>query len=99
MSVIRASRASALMTKESWEKPTGTEVKKLLQGVGVYSLGVGIGTSLGFAANKLVLPKVMKSLGPKERAILAGGIGVAAAMAAAAGTKRVFERGESGKGR
>ena len=99
MSVMRRSRVSALMAKQAWDAPTKNELKRFVQKAGVYSLGLGIGTSLGFAANQLVLPKIMKHLGPKERAILAGGIGVAAGLAAGAGTKRVFEGNQGGKGR
>lgn len=99
MSLIRSSRASALMTKESWDAPTSAEMKRFAQKASVYSLGAGIGASLGYAANRLVLPKIMKQLGPKERAVLAGGIGIAAGLATAAGTKKVLEGNKSGKGR
>ena len=99
MSLVRSSRASALMTKVSWEAPTKAELKSFAQKAGVYSLGMGIGTSLGYAVNKLVLPKLVKHLNPKERAILAGGIGIAAALASSAGAKKVLEGNKSGKGR
>jgi hypothetical protein len=87
------------MTKESWDKPTKEEVKKLMQGVAAYSLGVGVGTSAGYAVNKLLLPKILKNLGSKEKALLSAGFGTAAGLAAMAGSKKVFERAESGKGR
>ena len=99
MSLVRRSRTSALMTKEACEKPTKAEVKSFGQKAGIYSLGLGIGTSLGFAVNELVLPKILKQLGPKERALFAGGIGVSAALASAAGTKRVLEGNRGGKRR
>lgn len=99
MSMVRASRASSLMTKVSWEKPTTKEVKKLMQGVAAYSLGAGIGASAGFAANKFVLPKILKALSSKERAILAAGFGTAAGLAASEGARRVFGKAERAKGR
>jgi len=99
MSMVRRSKVSALMVKSAWEAPTKQELKDFGAKAGVYSIGLGIGTSLGYAANQLALPKIMKSLGPKERAILAGGIGVAAGLAAAAGTKKVYEGVKGGEGR
>lgn len=99
MSVVRRSKVSALLVKSAWEAPTKDELKNFGAKAGVYSIGLGIGTSLGHAANQLVLPKIMKSLKPKERALLAGGIGVAAGLAAAAGAQKVFEGNRRDKGR
>ena len=104
MSMSRRSRASALLTKESWDPPTKQEVKKLLQGVAVASLGIGIGTSAGFAVDRLVLPKLMKHFGPTERKLISAGVGMAAGLAGSALSDRVFDRADkerlaSGKGR
>lgn len=87
------------MTKESWERPDRTEIKKLLQGVGAASIGLGIGSSLGFAADQLILPKLMKQLGPKERVIFAAGVGTVAGLASSALAKKVINRATSGKRR
>jgi hypothetical protein len=99
MSLTRSSRAAALLTKESWEAPSAEELKSVAKKIGVYTLGSFIGSSLGYAANELALPKLMKHLGQKERAILAGGLGIGAGLASTAALNKVLEGNRSGKER
>jgi len=99
MSTMRRSKVAALMAKQAWEPPTKDELKRFGGKAAVYSVGIGIGTALGHAANQLLLPKIMKNLSPKQRSLLAGGLGVAAGLAAAKASEPVFKGNRRDKGR
>jgi hypothetical protein len=95
MSLTRTSRVSVRLTKEAWDPPTKKEVTKFLKGVGVYAAGAGVGSAVGYAFRKKVLPRLAKELTNTERAILSTALGAGSGLASSAAFKRLTERSDA----
>lgn len=94
MSLSRSSRAAVHLTKQAWDPPTKNEIKKFLKGVAVYSAGAGVGSALGYAARKKVLPKLAPHFGPTESAIIIAALGLGAGLTSSAAFKRITEKSD-----
>jgi len=71
-----------LIKTAEWEPPSKEEIKALLKDVGIWGTGLGIGTGLGYAVRKKLLPHLLKDVGPKASTALGLGAGALAGLTA-----------------